>query len=92
MRLCFLLERQYAPYSKWFGTASRSSTRPRSSRRSSKAASLAWPMKRSRCRHNALGITDPVEPTLRPYYGRPFLVIRGERFVTAVSRRCKTPG
>ena len=21
MRLCFLLERQYAPYSKWFGTA-----------------------------------------------------------------------
>jgi hypothetical protein len=21
MRLCFLMERQYAPYSKWFGTA-----------------------------------------------------------------------
>lgn len=31
-------------------------------------------------RHNALGITEPVEPTVRSFYTRPFLVLDAGRF------------
>jgi len=34
-------------------------------------------------RHNALGITAPVDPTARPFHGRPFLVMGGDRFAAA---------
>ena len=34
-------------------------------------------------RHNALGVTDPVDPTARLFYGRPFRVLGAERFVDA---------
>jgi hypothetical protein len=34
--------------------------------------------------HNALGITEHIEPRVSRYYGRPYLVIHGDRFVTAI--------
>ena len=36
--------------------------------------------------HNALGVTKPVEPTVRRFYDRPYRVIGGERFDAAL--RC----
>ena len=38
-------------------------------------------------RHNALGITDSVDPTARLFYGRPFRVLGSERFVDACLAR-----
>ncbi|GAA3022420.1 hypothetical protein [Actinokineospora globicatena] len=34
--------------------------------------------------HNATGLTDPVDPTRRDYYERPYPVIRADRFVEAL--------
>ncbi len=91
MRLCFLLERRYAPYSKWFGTAfarldAAAELTPLLARRE-----LGLAYEAVARRHNALGLTDPVDPTLRQYYDRPWNVIFGERFVTACLERVFDP-
>jgi hypothetical protein len=80
MRLCFLMEKRYAPYSKWLGTGfKRLECYPRmgpllegtlqapdyAGREQflAQAYSLAVEM------HNALGITEPVDPRTRTYSG-----------------------
>lgn len=98
MRLCFLTERRYAPYAKWFGTAfARLACAERL--RPSLDGALAARSWRGRERHlcdafaavadlhNALGATEPLSTEVAPYHGRPFLVIRGERFAAAL-RAC----
>ena len=94
MRLCFLYERRYAPYSKWLGTAfarldCAAPTQP------ALAAALAATDYAAReqalCRayeavaaqHNAAGITEPLDPTVREYFSRGSLVIGAPRFVDA---------
>jgi hypothetical protein len=94
MRLCFLFERRYAPYAKWFGTAFRSLTAAEELGPLLKQSLAApeWPERerllaaaceRVAALHNRLGITAPVDPTIRPYYNRPFNVLRAERFAEA---------
>jgi hypothetical protein len=95
MRLCFLMERQYAPYSKWFGTAfsklacAENLTQP-----------LRWAMLAQNWRerevylsqayetlaamHNALGITDPMPTKVSNFFGRPFKVIHGGDIAAAI--------
>ena len=34
-------------------------------------------------RHNASGLTEPLDPTVRPFYTRPFRVIGAPRFADA---------
>jgi hypothetical protein len=102
MRLCFLLERQYAPYPKWFGSAFA---------RLECAATLApilrqaqigetWRERESHlCQaytvvaqmHNGLGITEslPTEPST--FHDRPFKVIQGWRFAEAISAMIQDP-
>jgi hypothetical protein len=95
MRLCFLLERHYAPYSKWLGTAfarlaCAQSVGPQL------AATLAagtW-QEREVCLarayetvaqlQNALAVAEPQDPNSRPYFGRPYQVIMADRFVNAL--------
>jgi hypothetical protein len=71
MRLCFLMERQYAPYSKWFGTAfSRLECGPDlSATLWTVVRAQTWPERENAllaayetlaAMHNELGITDPV--------------------------------
>jgi hypothetical protein len=94
MRLCFLFEKTYFPYSKWFGTAfSRL-----------KCAGELTPiftqvLNSSNCQehesilskayvivgnlHNSLGITKPVESSISDYFGRPYMVIHADRFADA---------
>jgi len=35
--------------------------------------------------HKSLGLTAPLDPTVRPFWGRPFRVIGGERFAEALA-------
>lgn len=95
MRLCFLMERRYAPYAKWLGTAfggleAASILRPRLWR---VLRAATWP-DRDRAlgevysavaaMHNRLGLTQPLSADTRSFFGRPFTVIFGERFSTAL--------
>lgn len=95
MRLCFLLEREYAPYAKWFGSAFA---------QLSCAAELGplleallqagnW---RARERqlgqvytivarlHNRRQLTPPIPESVSPFFSRPFLVLHGGRIADAV--------
>ncbi len=91
VRLCFLIERKHAPYSKWLGTAFKGLD----------AASEVGPLlgegdvvgaaEAVARRHNALGLTAEVDPTRRPFYGRPFDVVFAERFVAACLERVEDP-
>ena len=98
MRLCFLLERRYAPYSKWLGTAFRrlgawdevgptleAALRTANFREREDAFVAA--IEAVARRHNALGITLPVEPTVRLFHSRPFRVLGSARFVDACLER-----
>jgi hypothetical protein len=40
-------------------------------------------------RHNALGVTDPVDPTVRLFHSRPFRVLGSSRFVEACLDRVR---
>lgn len=102
MRLCFLYERRYAPYSKWFGTAfSRLACGPELVPLMRAALAAAdWREREQRLAaayeavarlHNDAGITEPIEPKVSPH-GRPYLVLHAERFGLAVVRRLEARG
>ena len=85
MRLCFLMERKYAPYTKWFGTAfSRLECAPEldpifkdvltSVTWKEREANLARAFRVIARMHNALKITPPVVEDVRNYFGRPYIV------------------
>jgi hypothetical protein len=95
MRLCLLLSRRYPPYSKWLGTAfavlpdsapiaaalrnavdARDPAHRQESLCAAYEAAGRW--------QNQLGLTRPVDPTSRPFHGRPYPVIDAARFATAL--------
>jgi len=41
--------------------------------------------------HSELGITEPVSSEVSQFWGRPFRVIRGDRFTKAIMHRIKDP-
>jgi hypothetical protein len=97
MRLCFLMERCYAPYDKWLGTAfSRLACGP--GLRPLLAAALdargyaeLEPVlvelyQRLGGMHNALGVTGPMDASPRQFFSRPFVVMRSDRFANALLR------
>jgi len=102
MRLCFLLERRYAPYPKWFGTAfaqldAAGEIGPALERA---VAATGFPAREEALteaveavarRHNALGITEQIEPTVRLFYTRPFRVLSSRRFVDACLAEVSDP-
>ena len=98
MRLCFLIEREYAPYAKWLGTAfSRLECGPELTPMMVEAlAARSWKERESALipvyetlaeRFNALGVTEPQEPTVRGFHDRPFRVLSSGRFVDACMAR-----
>ncbi len=95
MKLCFLMERKYAPYSKWLGTAFSELKCAQELKPVFSAALLApsWQEReRHLCRayeivarlHNELHITKPLDHKVSNYGGRPYLVIHGLRFGFAI--------
>lgn len=102
MRLCFLIERRYAPYSKWFGTAFAAlECAPRLLPLLQRALQAeSWREREEHLApaheivagmHNALGITAWVDPRTRPYHGRPFQVLHAERFAEATAAAITDP-
>lgn len=94
IRLCFLLERRYTPYSKWLGSAfaqleASATVAPALERvldartYEAREGALVQAYEAIAVRHNRLGLTARLDPTVRPYYSRPFRVIGATRFVEA---------
>lgn len=102
MRLAFLLERRYAPYSKWFGSAFK---------RLEIAASLgplleavlaagSWQPREANLarayellgeRQNAAGIASALDAHTRSFYDRPFRVLFAGRFASALRDKISDP-
>jgi len=97
MHLCFLMERKYAPYSKWFGTAF---SRLKCSRELSPIfqevlMATSWKEREARLArayeiivrlHNELEITEPIDGKVSEH-GRPYLILHGHRFGAAIWQR-----
>jgi hypothetical protein len=95
MRLCFLMERQYAPYSKWFGTAfarldCANRLLPtfegvlRADTWQERERHLSAAYEAVAEKHNALQITGPLPTQVSRFHTRPYLVIQSSLFVDAI--------
>jgi hypothetical protein len=89
MRLCFLMEREYAPYSKWFGTAfSRLGCGPdlaptlwnvvRAETWQAREEALLAAYEKVAALHNSLELTEPVVMQHVQMWDRPFRVAWGD--------------
>lgn len=94
MRLCFILEKAYAPYAKWFGTAFNrlACAEELSPHLSAALAATDWRTREEHLvrayrivarMHNALGVTEPLPTEPRDFFGRPFRVIELHGFARA---------
>ncbi len=95
MRLALLLERRYAPYSKWLGTAfghlrhvdglpaQLSGAATAASARVREDA-LAGAYVALAERHNRASLTEPLPPTIGGYHSRPARVLMADRFTDAL--------
>jgi hypothetical protein len=101
MRLCFLMERKYAPYSKWFGTAfSRLPCAVELSpilqnvidagSWSQRENALMAAYEKVAAMHNALRITEPVAIDAYQLWNRPFTVVWGD-FINVLRAEIKDP-
>jgi hypothetical protein len=95
IRLAFLMERRYAPYSKWLGTAfaklaCAKRLQPALARAldagdyGAREAALCDAAVTLAKMHNALAITESIETTTRPFFERPYQVIFANRFDAAI--------
>ncbi len=95
MLLCFLIERVYAPYPKWYGTGfSKLTCAPTLTPIFQQALSAeTWRTREAPLSeayavvagmHNALGITEPQPTEVSPFHNRPYQVIHGELFAEAL--------
>lgn len=102
MRLWLLMNRRYPPYSKWLGTAfSRvPGTGPLAARLTAALAATSWRIREPHLvqayltvaqAHNALGLTEPLDPGTRPYFDRPFQVLAAGRFAAALTGAITDP-
>jgi hypothetical protein len=102
MKLCFLMERVYWPYSKWFGSAfarldAATSLIPifhaildsRQWREREHHLSAAYICVADM--HNALQVTPFIEPRVVPFYSRPYQVPEAARFEAALYARITSP-
>lgn len=89
MRVAFLLEGAYWPYTKWFGTAFRELSVAAelgplfTEALTAREDALVAAFEATGRAHNAAGLTAPVDPTARPYFTRPFRVLGAGRFADA---------
>jgi len=94
VRLALLQARRYQPYTKWLGTELARLDDPdglsvallaalAAADSASREAALAAAVERLAERHNRLGVTRHVDPSTRPFHGRPFRVLMADRFVEA---------
>jgi hypothetical protein len=102
MNLCFLMEKTYAPYAKWFGTAfaqldcapdltpvMRNVQRGETWQEREKHMCVAY--EHLARMHNALGITEKIPPKVTGFHDRPFKVIHAWRFEEALRKAIRDP-
>lgn len=98
MRLCFLMERTYAPYPKWLGTAfgRLACAAELSPHLRGALAAETWGEREAHLvpayeavarMHDRLGLTGPLPTTARGFFGRPFRVIALHGFAEAIAAR-----
>ena len=102
MKMCFLIERRYAPYLKWFGTAfdnlkSSKKLKPlligilQSNDWKTREAYLVKAYSHLAKMHNRLKITPPLKTRAACFHDRPFQVINGERFASEIKKQITDP-
>jgi hypothetical protein len=102
MKLAFLMEKQYAPYSKWFGSAFSKLKMGRQLAPILRKVLLAktWkPRERKLAqayslmakKHNTLKITKALPTKPSTYYSRPYFVIHGVNFATEIRKAIRNP-
>jgi hypothetical protein len=98
MNLCFLMEKRYAPYPKWFGTAFSQLAcakelgpilyaAQRAQDWQERQAALGMAYAYVARMHNALGITEQLPEMVSDFFSRPFMVIHGGQFAEAICRQ-----
>jgi hypothetical protein len=102
MHLCFYLEKEFAPYSKWFGTAF---SRLQCAQKLLPLLNRIFSQEHWKDRekilsevylilaemHNNLSITAYIEPKITNFHDRPFAVPQSDRFVQALVRKVQSP-
>ncbi|MFJ8824018.1 DUF4037 domain-containing protein [Streptomyces sp. NPDC102467] len=102
MRLCLLLSRTYAPYSKWLGSVFARlpvAARLTPSLRGALAATTYADREHHLCDayetvaalQNDSGLAEHVDPARRPFHSRPFQVLHAERFARALALTLTDP-
>ena len=102
MNLCFLMEKRYAPYPKWFGTAFKQLKCAEqlwpilwhvqvSSTWHEREANLTQVYEILAHMHNILNVTERLPEIVSPFYDRPFRVIHGEVFAEALVKQITDP-
>ncbi len=102
VRLTLLQERRYAPYPKWRGTAFKQSPIASQLQPHVDLARYATNWKeRERgvvgaasllaARQNALGLSAPVNPEPKPFFSRPYMVVRAEDIAEALAAAISDP-
>lgn len=95
MQLVFLMEKRYAPYAKWFGTAfARLENGPTlipilrrvqmGETWQQREEALVEAYEILNRMHNALGLTPEIRPAVQPFHGRPFRVTNAWRYIEAL--------
>ena len=102
MHLCFYMEKEFAPYSKWFGTAF---SRLQCAQKLQPLLNRIFLQEHWKDRekilsevylilaamHNNLSITEYIEPKITNFHNRPFAVPQSDRFVQALVRKVQSP-
>ena len=102
MRLALLMERQYAPYSKWLGSAFNKLQISKRLGPVLRDVLLArhWRLREKKLgqayaiiarQHNALKITKPLPTKVTKYFKRPYLVIHGDSFANEIRKAIQDP-
>jgi hypothetical protein len=102
MRLAFLMAQEYAPYTKWFGTAFQQlALAPQLiSHFNHILESRDWKTREAHLSkgymimaeaHNALGVTPHIPPEISNFHNRPFMVPHSARFVAALFAQITDP-
>jgi hypothetical protein len=102
MNLAFLVEREYAPYWKWFGTAFQQLALAKTLTPIFEAVtqSRRWEDREHHLTrayleliraHNDLKLTPPIQVEVRPFYQRPFLVPPTDEIIAALQAAITDP-
>jgi hypothetical protein len=102
MSLCFLMEKQYAPYPKWFGSGFKQLACAEELTPILWNALQAenWELREQALvrayeilveKHNDLKITEPMQSRASSFHGRPFNVIHGDSIAHAISLQIADP-